>query len=535
MRGRKLTVTLMTALALLLAMPVARGQRLDVRRIGAAVTYISGSSVYAGAGSKSGLAPGDTLLVRRSSQQIAIAVVSAVSSASCSAQIVSQTIPPAVGDSVLITKTIRFEDPALPLQAELPAAPVRQRDFATGPNMVTGRFALQYGMAGVMGRRPDYSVPAAVMRLDVARLFGTGLTLSFHGRTSYDLENRPAFSAPGSPMSWRVYELSLSYEDQRSWYGYSLGRVMSRYVGGLGVVDGGQAYARIGGFTLGALGGVQPNFTTSAFDPDLQEFAGFVNYSWGGNVFSRSDITLAYGQEMLKGKLDRNFLYLQTSLRFGSNLFLYQSTELDLHAMESGIRTNQVGFTNSFITLTYTPASWLTVNGGYDATRTVYLFESMKSIADSLLDRSLKEGFRGSLGFRLPMNLVLTTFGNLRLASGTSPSAHTLGSTLRMSDIARSGINLGGGYARIQGLYNTGDDVTLDLDTWISQRFSASVRLDNFRYAVTGQEDRLRTLTASASVSYTFSRMLYAMVNVDQVWDSIQDAQRVFFEIGIHF
>jgi hypothetical protein len=534
MRGRQITV-LLTALGLLLTITVARGQRVDVRHISAAVTYISGTSVYAGAGSKAGLAQGDTLLLRRSSQQVAIAVVSAVSSSSCSAQVLSQSVPPAVGDSVFITKTVRIEEPAVPVQAELPATPIRQRNFDTGPNMVTGRFALQYGMAGVMGRRPDYSVPAAVMRLDVARLFGTGLTLSLHGRTSYDLENRSSFATPGSPMSWRVYELSVSYEDQRSWYGYSLGRVMSRYVGGLGVVDGGQAFARVGGFTLGALGGVQPNFTTSAFDPDLQKFAGFVNYSWGGNVFARSDITLAYGQEMLKGKLDRNFLYLQTSLRFGSNLFLYQSTELDLHAMDSGVRTNQIGFTNSFITVTYNPVSWLTVNGGYDATRTVYKFESMKSIADSLLDRSLKEGFRGSVGFRLPMNLVLTASGNLRLASGASPSAHTLGGTLRMSDIARSGINVGGGYAHIQGLYNTGDDVTMDLDAWISQRFSASVRVDNFRYTVTGQEDRLRTLTASASVSYTFSRLLYAMVNVDQVWDSIQDAQRVFCEIGVHF
>jgi len=45
----------------------------------------------------------------------------------------------------------------------------------------------------------------------------------------------------------------------------------------------------------------------------------------------------------------------------------------------------------------------------------------------------------------------------------------------------------------------------------------------------------LRTITASATLSYVFTRYLYAMVNVDRVWDSVQNAQRVFLEIGVHF
>jgi hypothetical protein len=139
------------------------------------------------------------------------------------------------------------------------------------------------------------------------------------------------------------------------------------------------------------------------------------------------------------------------------------------------------------------------------------------------------------VGVRLPFNIVLGATGNLRLASGETPGAHTLGGTVRVSDIAGSGVQLGAGYARIEGLYNKGNDITADCDVWISRTLTAAVRVDHFRYTVAGQQDPLRTITASATLSYALTRSLYSMLNFDQVWDSVQNAQRFFFEIGVHF
>jgi hypothetical protein len=214
---------------------------------------------------------------------------------------------------------------------------------------------------------------------------------------------------------------------------------------------------------------------------------------------------------------------------------VYASSELDLHTVKEGQLTRDPKLTNSFLTLNYQPLRWLSMTAGYDAARTVYLFETMKSISDTLLDLTLKEGFRGSLSFRLPYNLSLTTSGNFRMASGTTGAARTLAGTLRAFDVAGSQINLGAHYANIQGLYTSGNDMTLDLDTWIGGALSLGLRLDRYNYQVRDQTGTFTTTTGTANIQYRMSRSLYGVVTMDQVWDASRTFQRLFLEVGVHF
>ncbi len=511
------------------------GQERVLRRIAASLSYIASGGVYLNAGTEGGFATGDTVTIFHGSTPSALATITAVSSSSSYALVLSQSEPLSVGDSVVVTKEIILDTPRDPPDREPVLASVGPDRQLMESNSVTGRLAFQYGGAGVIGRSLDFSQPAAVMRLDVARLFGTGVTLSLHGRAYHELSDQAGLYGQRVRTNVRMYQLSLTYDNARWWYGYSLGRFTSRYIGGLGVVDGGQLFLRLGGFRLGAVAGLQANYRTSSINTDQAKVGVFINYDWGSSVFTGSNVTVAYSQNLFRGKLDREFLYLQASIRLGPRLFLYQSTELDLHTVRNGVRENAFRFTNTFLTVSYTPLSWLALNGGYDATRAIYLFESMKSIADTLLDRSLREGYRASVSFRLPMRVTLTASGNVRLASGSTSSAHTLGTSLHLNDILRSGFDVGIRYAAIRGLYTDGDDIALDIARWISQSLSVMARLDRYEYTVVGEEGRLATLTASANVSYRVSRSLYCLVNLEQVWDTLQDARRVYLEIGLHF
>ncbi|MGB2957701.1 MAG: hypothetical protein WBG01_02750 [Bacteroidota bacterium] len=528
-------IGVIVSLVLAVSVQFGVGQDRVSRRIAASISYISSGGVYINAGKGSGLARGDTVTIFHGSKPSALATVTAVSSSSSYALVLSQNVPPSVGDSVVVVKEIKVDKPRDPTDRELAPALVGPDRRLPESNVITGRLALQYGGAGVAGRSLDFSQPAAVMRLDVARLFGTGVTLSLHGRAYHELSDQAALYGQRPRTNVRMYQLSLTYDNPRWWYGYSLGRFISRYVGGLGVVDGGQLFVHLGGFRLGAVAGLQANYRNSSIDTDQAKVGAFLNYSWGGSVFTASNITVAYSQNLFKGKLDREFLYLQASLRLGPRLFLYQSTELDLHTVTNGVGEKGFRFTNTFLTVSYTPLPWLALNGGYDATRTIYLFESMKSIPDTLLDRSLRQGYRASVSVRLPMRVTLRATGNLRLASGSTPSAHTIGTSLRVNDILRSSFDVGIRYAAIRGLYTDGEDIAIDIATWISQSLTAMLRLDRYEYDVVGQEGRLVTLTASANVSYRVSRSLYCLVNVEQVWDTLQDARRVYLEVGIHF
>ena len=56
----------------------------------------------------------------------------------------------------------------------------------------------------------------------------------------------------------------------------------------------------------------------------------FLNYHSGSDFFHQYDGTIAYGLQMVGGAIDRNFLYLQNSLSLESDLYLYETTEIDM-------------------------------------------------------------------------------------------------------------------------------------------------------------------------------------------------------------
>ncbi len=177
--------------------------------------------------------------------------------------------------------------------------------------------------------------------------------------------------------------------------GWSAGRVTSLFMGGLGQIDGAQAYVKSGGFALGALAGYQTGLPDLKHQQSPAESRCIRPLWMGRAAVRRWDATVAYGKQWYEGKLDRDFLYIQNTARLGLDLFLYQSTEVDLHVVEAGVPT-KLQLTNTFVTVSYVPLSWLSASAGFDAARNIYLLESMKTYPDSLFDHTLK-GYRGSV------------------------------------------------------------------------------------------------------------------------------------------
>jgi len=508
----------------------AQAQTRETRRITAMVTYVATGAFYFDAGRLKGVAAGDTVTVVHKGGSLASGVVTAISSSSSSAKVLSQASTITAGDSVFEVKEVVLEE-----ENVASGSMFRSKPAALQENHVSGRIGFQYAGAGVFGQALDFSQPGVIAQLSVQRLFGTSSTFTVYSRTYRDLSQGYALYGQGSRTKERLFELSLTNDDPRASYGYGVGRITSRYVGGIGVFDGGQFFVRRGNLTAGLLGGTQPDYTTSAFSTDEAKFAGFINYAWGGDVFRTSGVTLAYGQQRYQGKIDRKFGYLQTTLQFSTDLFFYSSTEMDLAHRENGIEVNKGTITNSFVTLSWNPADWVSLNAGYDAVRALDLLESMKMFPDSLLDKTLKEGYRTNVSFRLPLRLTLMGNANIRLASRTTPNARTVGSTLRAADILNTDISAGVQYQDIRGLYTTGHDLTFDVDRWIAQSFSVSLRLDDYKYVITGQAEQLRTTTGTVSVNFALFRSYYASMNFDQVWDTIRKTQRLYLEAGLHF
>jgi hypothetical protein len=152
-----------------------------------------------------------------------------------------------------------------------------------------------------------------------------------------------------------------------------------------------------------------------------------------------------------------------------------------------------------------------------------------------LMDKSLKEGYRANVAFRLPLRVTLSANGTFRLPSATTPSARTVGGTFRISDVLDSDISMGAQFQNIQGVYTVGNDWTFDVDRWMAQSVSVSFRFDRYAYFLVGQEERIVTTTGSVSMNVSLLRSLYASVNYDQVWDTLRDTQRLYVEVGVRF
>jgi hypothetical protein len=328
--------------------------------------------------------------------------------------------------------------------------------------------------------------------------------------------------------------MALSYDDEKL-FGFDAGRILSRYAGGLGQVDGLQLFVREGRWTAGILAGTQPDYLTSGLDPSQQKGAAFVNFVSGAGALDRTEITIAYGRQLHEGRFDRDFLFMQGSMQLGTFLSLYESSEADLHVLRDGERTTAFRLTNTFLTLSCYPVEWLTVSGGYDATRNIYLFDSMRSIADSLLDHELRQGFRAALDFRLPENLIASVRGTYRPKAGEPRDSRTLGGSLRSYAIGGTTLGAGLGFTRIVGAYTDGQDITLDADWWIGPALTINARLDRYAFHVVSSDDRFRTTTLTGMVSVRLSRSWYSMLSVDQVWDDVRSSQRLYAEIGVRF
>ena len=513
------------------------------KKVQSAISYIADSTVYVDAGREQGMAVGDTLHVVHARKEIGVVVITAVARYSSAAQIVVQRVPFAVGDKAVAQLELVGgalgrvgPDTVQAAAASMPPLPAADRPAsAPAENIVRGRIVLQYNAILAEESKFNMNQPAASARLSVANLWGTGMRLSLNARSYYDLSNYYAIYGSRNGLESRAYELSLVQDSPDATVGYGLGRLSSRYVGGMGSFDGAQFYYRIGKFTAGVLGGAQVVDRTLTFSQSATKGSFFLNYHDGTDVFHQYDGTIAYGRQMVGSNLDRQFLYLQNTLSLGARLMVYESSEIELNDIANGIRTSAFKFSNTFVNVNYQPNDWLSTNAGYDALRSVYLFETMRSIPDSLFDRSLAQGFRASATVFLPLSMTISAHARYGSRQGGYRDSHSLGGSLRVYDLFDSDIDAGIRYTNFVGAYADGNNIALELDRSFGSSLSAGLRYDRNTYNVSLLRQVYMTQTATADVFYKISSDWFTSLSGDYIYDPTMNSFRLYVELGFRY
>jgi hypothetical protein len=510
-------------------------------KIRASVSYISSSVVYLDAGRDAGFAVGDTVDILKNQKTIATILITAVSRKSSSAQILTGEGSITVGDVGISKKNFIVPTKAVPVTVAKESTNTvvksipQSASIEQTEDVITGRASLQYTGVSAEDSRFNLSQPAPMLRLNILNIYGTGLEFSMYTRSYYDMTNNYQRYGGSTRLKTRMYEFQLQHDLPDDEFGYGFGRMTSRFVGGMGVFDGAHFYAREGDFTAGMMFGANVMDQSINVKPDNTKEALFVNYSSGKDFSRHYDGTLAYIRQQVKGNLDREFIYLQNYAAISSDLSMYQSSEMDLRDINNGVKSSGLKLTNTFFSINYYPVSWLTTNVGYDGTRSVYLFETMKTISDTLFDKNFMQGYRANATVRLPYYISLSGGFVYRTKKGDARDAATMDGSVRMSDILGSEIGAGVRYAKIYGVYSGGNNITLDIDRTFFYSLSTSLRYDYYSYKIFSLQQIYVTQTATVSVNYRISRMFYTSLSADDVIDITMNSIRVFAEFGVRF
>jgi hypothetical protein len=125
--------------------------------------------------------------------------------------------------------------------------------------------------------------------------------------------------------------------------------------------------------------------------------------------------------------------------------------------------------------------------------------------------------------------------GTYRTKKDDPRDSRTLGGIVRMSAIAGSEYNAGVRYMNIRGVYNNGDNITVDLDRTFFYSLSVAARYDYYRYTLLTANQTYTTHTATANINYRITRTIYSALNFDRVWDPTLNSYRFYLEAGVRF
>ncbi|MFZ4619400.1 MAG: hypothetical protein ACOYNS_02500 [Bacteroidota bacterium] len=510
------------------------------------VSYVAASVVYINSGREGNIAVGDTVKIFRERSQIGTVLITAVSKRSSSAQILNQVVSITMGDAAVLEKEVPVEPPpqsvvkrseqdsagtSVPVKADGKSSAVN----AVDENIVTGRASIQYIGTLAEDSRLNLSQPSGVLRLNIQNLYNTGLVFSMYGRTSYDLSDIYSRYGTTSRIRNRLYDFSLQTGDPEAAFGAGVGRMSSEYVGGMGTFDGGQFVYRYNNFAAGFLAGARVQDRWIGVDGEETKGAFFISAKVGPDILHQYSGTFAYGRQMVQGNLDREFLYFQNFLMMGSEFSVYQSSEVELNDINNGVKEKTFKLSNTFLSVNYYPVDWLSTNVGYDGSRSIYLFETMKSFSDTLLDKNIMNGYRAGATFRLPYFMSISGNVSYRTKKGDARDSYTLSGSYRISDIMGSEIGADVRYADIVGVYSNGKNFTVDLDKTFFYKLSLALRYDYYNYTILSLKQTYTTHTATINSSYRFSRSLYSSLAVDGILDNTMNSLRVYAEIGIRF
>lgn len=326
------------------------------------VVYVSGGSVYLGAGRDQGVAVGDSAEARRSGRRIAGLIVREVTSRRALCDTVAAVSMPAVGDPVLYTPHAPAADSlaAAGAVSAVSVAPPRPLTTMAARRDWRGRIGAGYLVVSPEGA-PTLRQPTFDARVDHADDW-----LDLHA----DVRGRSTSTAGVTDNEARVYRLSMTLHDARLSRRFTLGRQVLSAAPGAAFFDGGVGEIDRGAWTFGLFGGGTPE--PDDFSPSfaMVQSGAFIRARHARDRGAMS-ATIGFLDARYRGTIDRDMVFVDASYTsLSTSAFLAQ--EIDLNpGWKRDLGDPAVSATATFLHARQTFGRRIAWDGGFDNRRNV--------------------------------------------------------------------------------------------------------------------------------------------------------------------
>lgn len=354
------------------ATPAARAA--DTLRF-AAVTYISGQSVYISAGRLDGVREGMLIEELHAGNVVVIARTMFLSSHSSACQIAWSSAAPTVGD------TVRFrpakDQPAVASADSTPRAVQTPTRYSASWNRpLRGRVGIRYlsvSLPNASGSATSYAQPSADVYVQGTGLLGGLVGFTVDGRSRRTIGSAEA-GASALDQRTLIYGASVSLSHPESGARVTIGRQYSAPLASVGLFDGVTAELNRSRWGVGLFSAAQPDAATMQFSSAVRESGGWVQ------VHSRPEGTMPWSfstgaiESSDLGQFNREFGFAQFLL---ANRFVavYAMQEVDVNRdWKRAAGDPAVSPTSTFASVSVRPIEALSINAGVDNRRNVLLY-----------------------------------------------------------------------------------------------------------------------------------------------------------------
>ena len=379
------------------------------------VTYISGASVYVGAGRADGVREGSSLEVFRRGVVIATLRAVFLASHSTSGEIVSSTTPPAVGDSVRFHPVI--EQPAVAVADSSSAETQSRPRTPSWKRPVRGHVGVRYlsiSQPNLGSGGASFNQPSADVRLDATSRGGTSVAFVLDGRSRRTIGTRET-QASALDQRTLVYEASLSMSHEGSGTRVSVGRQYSAALSSVSLFDGVTAELTQPHWGMGLFTGMQPDVATMDYSSEIRQAGGYLQLHNTPDGTVPWSVTTGAVDSRDLGQINREYGFTQVTLS-SRVVTLYATQEVDFNrGWKRTAGEAAVTPTSTFATLSVRPIDELSIQGGVDNRRNVRLYRDYIS-PETEFDDTFREGVWG--GANLSLFHRIRIGGDARLSRG---------------------------------------------------------------------------------------------------------------------